>query len=123
MTTDKIINKVLTVTVPVYNTEKYLDKCLDSLVVSSELMDILEVLVVIDGSKDNSIEIAQKYEMNYRTVNLYISDFEDSEMIDLSVQFRALYPVEITGLSVRAYDYYNPQVNGNSLPIKIIVEK
>lgn len=65
MTTDKIINKVLTVTVPVYNTEKYLDKCLDSLVVSSELMDILEVLVVIDGSKDNSIEIAQKYEMNY----------------------------------------------------------
>lgn len=67
--------------------------------------------------------IIEKYEMNYRTVNLYISDFEDSEMIDLSVQFRALYPVEITGLSVRAYDYYNPQVNGNSLPIKIIVEK
>jgi glycosyltransferase involved in cell wall biosynthesis len=65
MTTDKIMNKVLTVTVPVYNTEEYLDKCLGSLVVSRELMDILEVLVVIDGSKDNSIVIARKYEMNY----------------------------------------------------------
>ena len=61
--------------------------------------------------------------MNYRTVNLYISDFEDSEMIDLSVQFRALYPVEITGLSVRAYDYYNPEIEGNSVPIEIIVIK
>ena len=58
-------NVVLTVTVPVYNTEAYLDKCLGSLVVSKELMDLLEVLVVIDGSKDNSIEIARKYEKNY----------------------------------------------------------
>lgn len=58
-------NKVLTVLVPVYNTEAYLDKCLGSLVVSSELMNLLEVLVVIDGSKDNSIEIARRYEMNY----------------------------------------------------------
>lgn len=57
--------KILTVTVPVYNTEKYLDKCLGSLVVANDLMDLLEVLVVIDGSKDNSIEIARKYEVNY----------------------------------------------------------
>ena len=65
--------------------------------------------------------IIEKYEMNYRTVNLYISDFEGSEMIDLNVAFRALYPVEITGLSVRAYDYYNPQIEGNSMPLEIVV--
>lgn len=58
-------NIILTVLVPVYNTEDYLDKCLGSLVVSKELMDILEVLVVIDGSKDNSIGIARKYESDY----------------------------------------------------------
>jgi len=58
-------NLILTVLVPVYNTEAYLDKCLGSLVVSEELMNIYEVLVVIDGSKDNSIEIARKYEMKY----------------------------------------------------------
>jgi glycosyltransferase involved in cell wall biosynthesis len=58
-------NIILTITVPVYNTEQYLDKCLGSLVVSEELMNLFEVLVVIDGSKDNSIEIARKYEANY----------------------------------------------------------
>lgn len=58
-------NILLTVLVPVYNTEQYLDKCLGSLVVSGELMELLEVLVVIDGSKDNSIEIARKYEKKY----------------------------------------------------------
>ena len=58
-------NLILTVLVPVYNTEAYLDKCLGSLVVSKELMNLFEVLVVIDGSKDNSIEIARKYETNY----------------------------------------------------------
>ena len=66
--------------------------------------------------------IIEKYEMNYRTVNLYISDFEDSEVIDLAVQFRAMYPVEITGLDVRAYDYYNPDVEGNCMPVEIKVK-
>lgn len=66
--------------------------------------------------------IIAKYEMNYKTVNLYISDFENSEVIDLDVQFRALYPVEITGLSVRAYDYYNPQVEGNFIPVELKVK-
>ena len=54
----------MTVVVPVYNTEKYLDKCLSSLVVSN-YMDQLEVIVVIDGSPDNSINIARKYKEKY----------------------------------------------------------
>ena len=68
-----------------------------------------------------SAGIIEKYEMNYKTLNLYISDFEGSEIIDLDVDFRALYPVEITGLSVRAYDYYNPEIEGNSMPVGIKV--
>lgn len=43
--------------------EKYLKKCLDSLIV--ENMDLLEVLVVNDGSKDNSSKIAHEYEEKY----------------------------------------------------------
>jgi glycosyltransferase involved in cell wall biosynthesis len=58
-------NIILTVLVPVYNTEAYLDKCLGSLVVSNDLINLLEVLVVIDGSMDHSIEIARRYETNY----------------------------------------------------------
>lgn len=59
------MEKTLTVIVPTYNMEKYLDRCLSSLVVPAEQMDLLEVLVINDGSKDRSSEIAHDYESRY----------------------------------------------------------
>lgn len=60
------MKKSLSVIIPTYNMEKYLDKCLTSLIVSDkELMKQLEVLVIIDGSKDNSSKIAHTYEEKY----------------------------------------------------------
>ena len=58
------MNKLLTVVIPVYNTEKYLNKCLDSLIVP-KYMEQLDIIVVIDGSKDNSSEIAHRYADKY----------------------------------------------------------
>jgi glycosyltransferase involved in cell wall biosynthesis len=58
------MNKILTVVIPTYNMEKYLDKCLTSLIVSKNLNEV-EVLVVNDGSKDSSLQIARKYEAQY----------------------------------------------------------
>lgn len=45
--------------VPVYNTEKYLKKCLDSIV--NQSYDDFEVIVVNDGSPDNSQAIIDEY--------------------------------------------------------------
>lgn len=60
------MDKILTVVIPTYNMEKYLDKCLSSLIVDdSELLLRLEVLVVIDGAKDHSSEIAHRYQELY----------------------------------------------------------
>lgn len=60
------MNKVLTVVVPAYNMEKYLDKCLTSLILQdADLMNQLEVLVVNDGSKDRSSEIAHGYQNRF----------------------------------------------------------
>ena len=59
--------KLLTIIVPVYNTEQYLRKCLDSLIVP-EGLESLEVIIVIDGSPDNSLEIAQEYSKKYPSV-------------------------------------------------------
>lgn len=57
--------KTLSVVVPTYNVEAYLGKCLDSLVVDRE---DLEVLVIIDGSKDKSTEIARSYQKRYPNI-------------------------------------------------------
>ena len=65
-------DKLLTITVPVYNTEEYLPKCLDSLIID-EYMDILEVLIVIDGSPDNSLAIAQEYAQKYPNTFIVIN--------------------------------------------------
>ena len=59
------MEKILTIVVPTYNMEKYLNRCLSSLVVEPDWMDKLEVLVVNDGSKDRSQAIAQVYESKY----------------------------------------------------------
>lgn len=49
----------VSITVPVYNVEKYLEKCLDSLI-GQTLKDI-EIICINDGSTDNSLSILEKY--------------------------------------------------------------
>jgi len=49
----------ISIIVPVYNTEKYLAQCLDS-IIKQTLKDI-EILCIDDGSKDNSLEILNEY--------------------------------------------------------------
>ena len=53
----------VSVIVPVYNVEKYIDKCLNSLV-NQTLQDI-EIIVVNDGSPDNSQKIIDRYVRDY----------------------------------------------------------
>jgi len=49
----------LTVIIPVYNEEKYLRRCLDSIVRQTEQPD--EVIIIDDGSTDGSLEIIKEY--------------------------------------------------------------
>ena len=64
--------KILTVTVPSYNVQAYLEDCLESFV-NSEVMDDIEVLIVNDGSSDDTATIAEryvsKYENTFRLIN------------------------------------------------------
>ena len=55
---------VLSIIIPAYNSEKYLNRCLDSLICES-IKDDVEVIVVNDGSKDNTSVIAHSYEDRY----------------------------------------------------------
>lgn len=53
----------VSIIVPVYNTEKYLKKCLDSLI-NQTLQDI-EILIINDGSTDNSEKVINEYKQKY----------------------------------------------------------
>ena len=53
----------VSVIIPVYNVENYIDKCLNSLV--NQTLDDIEIIVVNDGSPDNSQKIIDKYVKKY----------------------------------------------------------
>lgn len=58
--------KLLSIIIPTYNMEAFLDKCLSSLILENkEDRESLDVIIVNDGSKDKSLEIAQSYERQY----------------------------------------------------------
>ena len=50
---------LISIIIPVYNVEKYLADCLDSLV--NQTMSDIEIICVNDGSKDNSLAILEDY--------------------------------------------------------------
>ncbi len=60
----------ISIIIPVYNTEKYIVECLDS-VVESSIFKNCEVIVIDDGSIDNSVEIVNNYCEKYDNVKLY----------------------------------------------------
>ena len=63
------MDKILTIVIPTYNMEKYLHRCLDSLIIEDKrLFNSLEVLVINDGSKDSSSSIAHEYQEKYPKV-------------------------------------------------------
>lgn len=57
--------KILSIAVPCYNSEKYMEKCIDSLLVGGE--DV-EIVIVDDGSSDNTLNIAKAYEKEHPTI-------------------------------------------------------
>ncbi len=58
-------NKLITFCIPSYNSEAYLNRALDSLIPGGEE---IEVLIIDDGSKDRTLEIAKDYEKKYPNI-------------------------------------------------------
>lgn len=57
--------KLLSIAIPCYNSESYMEKCIESLLVGGEEV---EILIVNDGSSDRTAEIADAYAAKYPTI-------------------------------------------------------
>jgi len=52
--------EIISIIIPIYNTEKYLARCLDSII--SQTYSNVEIILVNDGSRDNSLKICKEYQ-------------------------------------------------------------
>ena len=99
--------KLLSLIVPTYNVEKYIDKCLSSLVVDRK---DLEVLVIIDGSKDNSCGIALHYQERHPDIFKVIEKENGHYGSCINVGLRIAKGKYVKVLD--ADDYFSPEFEG-----------
>ena len=60
----------VSVIVAVYNCEKYIQKCVDSILEQSYEREKIQILLIDDGSTDNSYEICKSYKQKYNNIEL-----------------------------------------------------
>lgn len=60
----------LSIIVPIYNVEEYVARCLDSLLLQDINHKDYEIIVVNDGTKDNSVNIIKEYQQKYSNIIL-----------------------------------------------------
>ena len=65
----------VSIIIPVYNVQKYLNRCLESLIIQITSED--EIILIDDQSTDNSEEICRQYENNYK--NIFYHKLEKNE--------------------------------------------
>lgn len=57
--------------VPVYNVEEYIEDCVISLISQVNMKENLEIILVDDGSKDNSLNICESFAKKYDNIKVY----------------------------------------------------
>lgn len=72
-------NPKISVIVPVYNVEKFLPRCLDSLL--AQTFSDFEILLIDDGSKDRSGNICDNYALKDQRIRVFTKKMEASLLL------------------------------------------
>ena len=131
----------LSIIVPVYNVADYLPKCLDSLLSQDLAQNEYEIIVVNDGSTDNSREIAQQYADQYANITLinqsnqglsgarntgianakgeYVQFVDSDDYLEDNVLGGLMKQVDDDDLDVLRFKYQNVRINNESKKYEI----
>ena len=83
--------KKISIIIPIYNTALYLNKCLDSII--NQTYKNIEIILINDGSKDNSLKICQEY------------TFRDNRIILINKQNAGVSQARNDGIKIASGDY------------------
>lgn len=61
-------NKKYSIIIPVYNGEKTIERCLDSII--NQEIDLFEIIIINDESTDNTLKICQDYQKKYNNIKI-----------------------------------------------------
>ncbi|MEW4925030.1 glycosyltransferase [Algibacter sp. 2305UL17-15] len=61
----------LSIIIPVYNVEKYISRCLDSILIQGLDINDFEILLINDGSTDNSVSVIDQYKLKYNNIKIH----------------------------------------------------
>lgn len=64
-----LLDKIISIIIPCYNSSHYLDKCLKSLI--NQSYTNIEIVLVDNGSEDNSLEICKTYQLHDKRIKVY----------------------------------------------------
>ena len=71
--------KYISFAIPCYNSAEYMDKAIQSILKGG---DDVEIIIVNDGSKDNTLEIARRYETEYPTIVKVVDKPKNDYMLE-----------------------------------------
>ena len=92
----------VSVIIPLYNQEKYFGKCIRS--ICNQTYNNLEIIVINDGSTDNSLSIAQKWAQ------------KDSRLIVIDKKNEGASKARVDGLKIATGDFFTPVDSDDYLP-------
>lgn len=65
---EEYVKDMVSIIIPAYNTELYLDKCIESIL--SQTYKNIEVIIINDGSTDGTLDVCRKWEMIYPQISV-----------------------------------------------------
>lgn len=128
---------IVSIIVPVYNVEKYIERCLDSLI--NQTYSNIEIILVNDGSTDDSEIICNEYEKKDKRIKVlnkkngglssarnaglkiingnYVMFVDSDDFVDLSIVETLLNNITETKSDISICSYYSIKGDNKSSPI------